>query len=238
VASVFVSLLGLSAFFLCTCSASNAEIRRATSKVERYSALFHYALVLPLFEVVGVWGSKAAPDVFSSLDAGLVLGWLLVHCVALAMLVLGVCRATRSHRYFVHMAHVLYFPMGFVLAVHHAVHSSLGSDAIAYWTLTLSTAIAVVNVPRVLRPGYLCVACEVGALRKPRVAKRSIRSRFRRPRFTVESDDETSEQFVFDTQRMDRIHMPARRAESAFDNGPVLFSTDALDISDDTIGDD
>ena len=252
----FVCFVGLMHFFACTCIISNAEVRRLTSRVERYAALFHYVLVLPLFEIMAVWGSYLAPTVFSPLDEGLVVGWLLVHWTAFALLSVSVCRARDNHRYYVHMAHVIYFPMGFVLAVHHAMHARLASDAVAYWTLVLSTALAIMNVPRALRVAQMCSACAAHALRMPHNYNRSMRQRFRkRKSFIIGSDgdfhDHTSDdedfqenRMVFDAQTMQTTHVYTLDDTAARifnrrdgDEAPFVYDTaiDNLDLSDDTI---
>ncbi len=136
--TLIVALLVLNSYFCCTPATTHYQVRRQASRHERLLVLVHYALALPLFELVVVWGSRYAQ--LAPNGASVVVSWI---CVQLLLMILLSASfwTQRVHVFALHMSQVMQVPAMVLFIADRALYHELGVECV-FCLLVLALACA------------------------------------------------------------------------------------------------
>lgn len=102
------SVLVLLSFWFRTVRLSRGAVRRQISPFEKRLALVHYALCLPLFELLVVWGPLVDSSIQPS-EPFVILFWICVQ-LSQSLALVAAMFSRRNYRMMVHVAQILQFP--------------------------------------------------------------------------------------------------------------------------------
>jgi len=123
-------------------------LSRHVSRSERRAVLFHYLLILPLFEALVIWGPHLDIGVAEN-SPGIVVTWMALLGAGLLLLALGFWSA-RAHLFSMQLSQVMQLPGAMMFLCDRVIYHRLGVEAVFICAL-----LAVVCVEIFYRGGPL-----------------------------------------------------------------------------------
>lgn len=148
--ALITALLIIVAFWFRTARLNRGDVKRQVSQLEKRLILVHYAICLPLFELMVVWGPRFSASIKPS-SPPVVLAWISVLLASLLSLVIAYF-SRKNYRMMVHVALILQFPcMSFAFG-DRLFRGVLGAEGMIISALIVCGIVEIFTVPDFFHP--------------------------------------------------------------------------------------